>query len=45
VIDEAAMVEALKTGKLGHAALDVFEEEPLPMGHSLTTLNNVTAFM
>ncbi len=42
VIDEAAMVEALKTGKLGHAALDVFEEEPLPMGHSLTTLNNVT---
>lgn len=42
VIDEIAMIEALKSGKLGHAALDVFEVEPLPQGHALSTLENVT---
>lgn len=42
VIDEAAMVDALKRGKIGHAALDVFEVEPLPSDHPLTTLANVT---
>lgn len=42
VIDELAMIEALKSGKLGHAALDVFEVEPLPAGHPLSTLENVT---
>ena len=36
------MVAALRTGALGHAALDVFDEEPLPAGHVLTGLENVT---
>ena len=42
VIDELAMIDALKSGKLGHAALDVFEVEPLPQGHALSELENVT---
>lgn len=42
VIDELAMIDALRSGKLGHAALDVFEVEPLPPGHALSTLENVT---
>jgi len=42
LVDEDAMAEALRAGKLGHAALDVFAVEPLPPGHVLTTLANVT---
>jgi len=42
LVDEAAMVEALRSGQIGHAGLDVFTVEPLPPGHVLTTLDNVT---
>ena len=42
LVDEAAMVEALRSGQIGHAGLDVFTVEPLPPGHVLTTLANVT---
>ena len=42
VVDTAAMVAALRSGALGHAALDVFDEEPLPAGDVLTTVENVT---
>ena len=42
IVDEAALIEALTKGRIGHAALDVFAEEPLPAGHPLTTLPNVT---
>ncbi len=42
VVDTAAMVAALRSGALGHAALDVYDEEPLPAGDVLTTVENVT---
>lgn len=42
IVDEAAMIAALRSGHLRHAALDVFDIEPLPAGHELTTLENVT---
>jgi D-3-phosphoglycerate dehydrogenase len=42
IVDEDAMVEALRSGHLAHAALDVYVTEPLPAGHVLATLPNVT---
>jgi D-3-phosphoglycerate dehydrogenase len=42
LVDEKAMIEALRSGHLAHAGLDVFEIEPLPAGHPLTRLPNVT---
>jgi D-3-phosphoglycerate dehydrogenase len=42
MVDEAAMIEALKSGHIRHAGLDVFNIEPLPADHPLTKLPNVT---
>jgi D-3-phosphoglycerate dehydrogenase len=42
MVDEAAMIEALKSGHIRHAGLDVFNTEPLPAGHPLTKIPNVT---
>jgi D-3-phosphoglycerate dehydrogenase / 2-oxoglutarate reductase len=42
LVDEAAMIEALRSGHLRHAGLDVFDREPLPADHPLTGLSNVT---
>ena len=42
IVDEAALVEALRARRIGHAGLDVFTAEPLPAGHPLTSLDNVT---
>jgi D-3-phosphoglycerate dehydrogenase len=42
VVDEAAMIDALNTGHLRHAGLDVFDIEPLPADHPLTKIPNVT---
>ena len=41
VIDEKALIEALSSGKLAGAALDVFEQEPLPPESPLWGLENV----
>jgi len=42
MVDEAAMIDALKSGRIRHAGLDVFNIEPLPKDHPLTKLPNVT---
>ena len=42
LVDEEAMIEALQSGHIRHAGLDVFNIEPLPAGHPLTKLTNVT---
>jgi glyoxylate reductase len=41
IVDPEALYEALKTGQIAFAALDVTDPEPLPAGHKLLTLPNL----
>jgi len=41
IIDETALIQALNTGKLGGAALDVYHHEPLPKDDALRTTPNL----
>jgi phosphoglycerate dehydrogenase-like enzyme len=41
VIDESAMINALRTGRIKGAALDVFDQEPLPPDHPFYKMENV----
>jgi D-3-phosphoglycerate dehydrogenase / 2-oxoglutarate reductase len=42
ILDEPALVDALRERRIGHAGLDVFADEPLSENHPLTRLDNVT---
>ena len=42
LIDETALIDALRAGRIAHAALDVFDEEPMQPGHPFTELERVT---
>jgi D-2-hydroxyacid dehydrogenase (NADP+) len=41
IVDEPALIEALAEGRIAGAALDVFNEEPLPSGHPFWSMPNV----
>ncbi|MGD0698485.1 MAG: D-2-hydroxyacid dehydrogenase family protein [Trebonia sp.] len=41
IVDEEALIEALRSGQLAGAGLDVFDREPLPAGHPFRSLGNV----
>jgi phosphoglycerate dehydrogenase-like enzyme len=43
IVDEAALIETLQAGRIGGAALDVFDQEPLPVAHPFRYLPNVLA--
>jgi phosphoglycerate dehydrogenase-like enzyme len=43
IVDEQALIGALKNRQIAGAAVDVFEVEPLPPAHPFRTLDNVLA--
>jgi D-3-phosphoglycerate dehydrogenase len=42
LVDEQALAKALEAKKIRSAAIDVFSQEPLPIGHPFLNLKNVT---
>jgi D-3-phosphoglycerate dehydrogenase / 2-oxoglutarate reductase len=42
LVDEATLIEALRSGQIRHAGLDVFHDEPLRPDHPLAAMDNVT---
>jgi D-3-phosphoglycerate dehydrogenase len=42
LVDEAALIDALRSGRVRHAGLDVFHAEPLKADHPLAAMDNVT---
>jgi D-3-phosphoglycerate dehydrogenase len=42
LVDEGALIEALRSGRIRHAGLDVFHAEPLKPDHPLAHMQNVT---
>ena len=43
IVAEVALVDALRTGQIAGAAIDVFDQEPLPPHHAFRELPNVLA--
>ena len=41
IVDEPALIQALENGTIAGAGLDVFDVEPLPLGHPLRRLDNI----
>ena len=43
IVDDASLIEALRSRRIAGAALDVFDREPLPLNHPFRQLDNVLA--
>jgi phosphoglycerate dehydrogenase-like enzyme len=43
IVDEPSLIKALRSHAIAGAAIDVFEEEPLPAEHPFRSMNNVLA--
>lgn len=41
IVEERALIDVLRSGAIAGAALDVYDEEPLPRGHPFLSLDNV----